>query len=104
MIGESPSFVLTRHAGTAYGQLMSEYVVTQMVNWERQLYGFHVDQLNSQWNQQRRLAVTHPRMLSTLTIGILGVGTIGRRSKLKKYLLYIMDISCYIFNFTTSDP
>ena len=68
----------------SYGQLISEYIVAQVVNWERQMYGFHSDQLNSQWNQQRRMAVTHPRMLSTLTIGILGVGTIGKRGKLKE--------------------
>lgn len=65
---------------------MSEYVVTQMVNWEREMYGFHADQLNSQWNLQRRVAITPPRMLSSLTIGILGLGTIGRRSKLHKII------------------
>ena len=84
LICDCPSFLLTRHAGTSYGQLMSEYIVAQIVNWERQMYGFHADQLNSQWNQERRLTITHPRMLSTLTIGILGVGTIGRKSQLKK--------------------
>ena len=84
MIEDSPSFLMTRHAGICYGQLMSEYIVAQMVNWERQMYGFHSDQLNSQWNEERRIAVVNPRMLSTLTIGILGVGTIGKRGKLKE--------------------
>ena len=79
MIKASAPFLLTRHAGSSYGQLMSEYIVAQMVNWERQLYGFHTDQLNSQWSEQRRAAADNPRMLSNLTIGILGVGTIGKR-------------------------
>lgn len=90
MINDSPSFLLTRHAGTCYGQLMSEYVVAQMVNWEREMYGFHADQLDSRWNLQRRVAITPPRMLSSLTIGILGLGTIGRRSKLKIYKINIV--------------
>lgn len=69
---------------------MSEYVVAQMVNWEREMYGFHADQLDSRWNLQRRVAITPPRMLSSLTIGILGLGTIGRRSKLKIYKINIV--------------
>ena len=84
MISDSPSFLLTRHAGASYGQMISEYVVAQMVNRERQFYGFHADQLNSRWSLERRGAVTYPRMLSSLTIGILGVGAIGRRSTLKE--------------------
>lgn len=83
LVRDSPLFLLTRHAGGSYGQLMSEYVVAQMVNWERQLYSFHTDQLNSLWNQKRVDDITsNCRMLSDLTIGILGVGVIGRRGKL----------------------
>lgn len=79
---DSPRFLLTRHAGGSYGQLMSEYVVAQMVNWERQLYGFHTDQLNSLWNQKRLDDTSNCRKLSDLTIGILGVGVVGRRGML----------------------
>lgn len=81
LMGDSLPFLLTHHAGSSYAQLMSEYVVSQMVNWERQHYGFYSDQLRSRWSQERRVAVDNPRMLSSLTIGILGVGTIGKRGE-----------------------
>ena len=84
LVRDSPPFLLTRHAGGSYGQLMSEYVVAQMVNWERQLYGFHTDQLNSEWNQKRLHETSIVRKLSELTIGILGVGEIGKRGMLGK--------------------
>ena len=83
MKGSLP-FVLTRHAGASYGQLMSEYVVAQMINWERQLYGFHGDQLNCLWNEKRLEETRSPRMLSNLSIGVLGVGVIGRRGVLSR--------------------
>ena len=43
-----PSFLLTRHGGI-FGQLMAEYVVAQMVNWERRLYNTYDDQKKQRW-------------------------------------------------------
>ena len=43
-----PSFLLTRHGGI-FGQLMAEYVVAQMVNWERRLYNTYDDQKKQKW-------------------------------------------------------
>ena len=43
-----PSFLLTRHGGI-FGQLMAEYVVAQMVNWERRLYNTYDDQKKRRW-------------------------------------------------------
>ena len=81
LVRDSPPFLLTRHAGGSYGQLMAEYVVAQMVNWERQLFGFREDQLKSVWNPSRIDDAEKFRMLSDLTIGILGVGVIGKRGR-----------------------
>lgn len=43
-----PLFLLTRH-GDGFGQLMSEYVVAQAVNWERRLFRAHDDQEKKRW-------------------------------------------------------
>ena len=66
--------------------------MAQMVNWERQLHGFHKDQVNLIWNMERKDEASNFRMMSDLTIGILGVGIIGRKGE-ERERGYLHDMS-----------
>lgn len=65
---------LTR-LGPVYGPHVSDYVISQIVSFERKLRDLHVQQQNSEW----RVAATPYRLLKSLTVGVMGVGEIGRQ-------------------------
>lgn len=74
----TPSFLFTRSGGV-FGQVMAEYVIGQIIANERMFYSMHDAQKCSQWAQQRYAECC--RSLRDISIGILGVGDIGRRSE-----------------------
>ena len=71
----APKFTLTRHVGTSFGQQMGEYVLAQIMIRERNLYDINCSMNQCKWQVLTRA----PRMLPSLTIGILGAGSIGKR-------------------------
>ena len=72
---ELPNFILTRHVGTSFGQQMGEYVLVQILARERRLFAISSDMEQCKWPWQDHA----PRTLPSLSIGILGVGNIGRK-------------------------
>jgi phosphoglycerate dehydrogenase-like enzyme len=58
---------------------MSEYVVANIVNHERNLMGVYENQQSNLWNRDGK--ISNYRTIADLTIGILGVGTIGTHSE-----------------------
>lgn len=90
-----PSFTLTRQVGS-FGQQMGEYVLAQILARERNLFSVDREMRQHQWwvLQQCHLVLSNSislpsrrwhnqvcRTLPTLSIGILGVGQIGRRGE-----------------------
>ncbi|XP_077278971.1 glyoxylate/hydroxypyruvate reductase A [Temnothorax americanus] len=69
-------YTLTRFSDESFGLAMSEYVIAQIVNHERDQRQQYENQRLAVWKQEGRL-VNH-RLIRDLTIGILGVGTIGK--------------------------
>ena len=65
---------MTRFAG-AFGPLMAEYVVGHLVAHQRQFFGLLDDQKHKKWEKELR---GDYKPLSSLSIGILGVGEIGQ--------------------------
>ncbi|XP_064398289.1 glyoxylate/hydroxypyruvate reductase A-like [Halichondria panicea] len=70
-------FILTRHAGS-FGILMAEYVIAQIVCRERKLLIAHQNQLQHKWDKTP-WSTRQERLLSSLSIEILGVGAIGSK-------------------------
>ncbi|XP_042899447.1 glyoxylate/hydroxypyruvate reductase A [Parasteatoda tepidariorum] len=70
----SPNFTLTRYVDPYFGELMSNYVIAQIINIERDLYALHDKQKSSEW---ARPNFPHSRVISDLKIGILGSGKLG---------------------------
>lgn len=68
-------FTLTRFSDINFGRLMSEYVVAFIVNYERELFRVYENQKQQKWDRSGTIFVH--RNISDLTVGILGVGTIG---------------------------
>lgn len=69
-------YVLTRFSDETFGLAMSEYVIAQIVNYERDQKQQYENQKLAVWKQEGRLK--DHRFIHDLTIGILGVGTIGK--------------------------
>ncbi|XP_013418904.1 uncharacterized protein LOC106179724 [Lingula anatina] len=69
-----PDFTLTRFAGK-FGPAMAEYVVGNIVARERHFQEMRQDQERCKWNWSAR---ANYRLLSTLSLGILGLGEIGK--------------------------
>ncbi len=65
---------LCRFAHDSFSQLIAEYSVAQVINWERQFFKMN------QWQTQKFWPTEHqmPRCLNQLTIGILGYGNMGK--------------------------
>nr|XP_006822268.1 PREDICTED: putative D-3-phosphoglycerate dehydrogenase-like [Saccoglossus kowalevskii] len=70
---ELPKFKLSRYAGV-FGPHMAEYVIGSIIARERSFHLLKKDQEKCEWNRPLR---SEYRLLSTLSIGILGAGDIG---------------------------
>ncbi|KAK7101574.1 glyoxylate/hydroxypyruvate reductase A-like [Littorina saxatilis] len=66
-------FILTR-PGHGFGDLMSEYVIGQIIARERDFEGIRLKQQKREWDK----SYDYFRPLFTLSIGILGYGAIGK--------------------------
>lgn len=71
----SPRFTLTRHVGTSFGQQMGEYVLFQILQLERKWFSVQKNMEQRKWEWM----FTAPRTLPSLSIGVLGVGHIGKK-------------------------
>lgn len=63
---------------------MSEYIVNNIVNYERNIFQVYENQKQKIWSQNGN--IFNHRSIGDLTIGILGIGQIGNFSK------------CYLYN------
>lgn len=72
-------YIITRFTGESFGRSMSEYVVSQIVNFERDQRKQYENQKECLWSQAGKIA--NHRHLNELTIGVLGLGEIGNFSK-----------------------
>ncbi|KAH0546802.1 glyoxylate/hydroxypyruvate reductase A-like [Cotesia glomerata] len=70
------NFVATRFVDSAYGLDMAEYVVMQIVAHERNQWKEYEAQKKSFWSSDSMFG--QRRLLSDMTIGIMGVGNIGK--------------------------
>ncbi|XP_070152044.1 glyoxylate/hydroxypyruvate reductase A [Polyergus mexicanus] len=70
------NYILTRFSGELFGLAMSEYVIAQIVNFERDQRQQYENQRLAVWKENGKL--TNHRLIRDLTIGILGLGTIGK--------------------------
>lgn len=57
---------------------MAEYTIAQIVSYERNFHQMYANQKAFNWNHDGK--ISNHRLLSDLTIGILGTGTIGMKS------------------------
>ncbi|KAG8186189.1 hypothetical protein JTE90_008719 [Oedothorax gibbosus] len=71
---QPPNFTLTRYVDPYFGELMSNYVIAQIINIERGFYLYHDKQKTAEWS---RPFFPDFRVLSDLTVGILGAGKLG---------------------------
>lgn len=81
-------FLLTRFSGDHFGRMMSEYVISNIVNHERDFDKVYKNQIARNWNIEGK--IHSYRVISDLTIGILGIGQIGSRGKFLKLTLFIL--------------
>ncbi|XP_071171383.1 uncharacterized protein in proB 3'region-like [Mytilus edulis] len=73
---EKPPRVLLSQGGTAFTDLMAEYVLGYILAKEKNIFGMYEDQKNKVWKPEE---YKNPRLLSNLRLGILGAGQIGTR-------------------------
>lgn len=76
------NYILTRFSDESFGLAMSEYVIAQIVNHERDQRQQYENQKNAVWKTEGKLK--DHRLIHDLTIGILGLGNIGKSGKLEK--------------------
>lgn len=73
-----PPFTISRFTGKHYGTLISEYVIANIINFERAIYEISDNQKMCKWNRDGKISAYRP--LPELTIGIMGLGSIGNIS------------------------
>lgn len=76
---EEPKVLITRFTGKHFGTLMGEYVIANIINNERDMFKIKENQLQKLWNKDGK--ISSYRSLNELNIGILGLGSIGNKSR-----------------------
>lgn len=76
---QPPPFLMTRFSGKHFGTLMSEYVIANLINNERALFEIRDNQKKTEWITAGK--IFEHRTLHELTIGIMGLGNIGKESR-----------------------
>ncbi|GFT41511.1 hypothetical protein NPIL_166381 [Nephila pilipes] len=71
---KAPNFMLTRYMDSYFEELMSNYVIAQIINIERGMYMYRDEQKSTTW---ARPFFPDFRVLSDLIVGILGAGNLG---------------------------
>ncbi|CAG2066485.1 unnamed protein product, partial [Timema podura] len=79
-------YQFTRFSGRFFGIAMAEYVVSNIVNWERDYKNVYRGQCEGIWIKDKVFA--DYRTISDLTIGILGMGAIGKHDGRKPNLTF----------------
>lgn len=77
--GRQPQFIACRFTGQSFAQLMFEYCVSFIIAHERDFLLHIRHQRDKDWNTAKNLTKRNPRILSELSICVLGVGSIGCR-------------------------
>lgn len=77
------NYVVTRFSSKAFGLAMSEYVIANIFNFERNQREQYKNQAQRQWITSGKI-LSH-RLICDLSVGVLGLGNIGKSSK---YILY----------------
>lgn len=72
-----PKFIATRYTGDSYGHLMFEYSLSYIISKERGFRDHQLNQSTKDWLQMRSVTPGKYRLLSELTVSILGIGSIG---------------------------
>ncbi|CAG0895246.1 unnamed protein product [Darwinula stevensoni] len=70
-----PTFTVTRFSGDHFGKQMSEYVLAQVVNFERKFFLCHQNQSQGKWIADGN--IKYYRLIKDMTCGVMGVGKIG---------------------------
>lgn len=73
------NYVITRFSDNTFGFAMAEYVVAHIFNFERNQKQQYENQKNSQWGTDGK--ISNHRLICDLSVGILGLGNIGKSSK-----------------------
>ncbi|XP_015588309.1 uncharacterized protein LOC107264501 isoform X2 [Cephus cinctus] len=76
LYGKDVNYRITRFSGINFGMAMSEYVISQIVNYERDQKRQYENQKSAAWIDDHK--ISKHRLIMDLTVGILGVGTIGK--------------------------
>lgn len=74
--GREISCRITRYSDASFGLAISEFTVASIVNHERNQREQYENQKLKKWSQDGR--ISKHRLISDLTIGILGIGSIGK--------------------------
>ncbi|KAG8227557.1 hypothetical protein J437_LFUL000657 [Ladona fulva] len=70
-------FQITRFSGpSAFGYRMGEYLISQIVMHERELIKVRQNQMKKLWSREGK--IMNHRSLADLTVGVLGLGAIGK--------------------------
>ncbi|CAK9817587.1 Glyoxylate/hydroxypyruvate reductase A [Anthophora quadrimaculata] len=79
------NYTVTRFSSKSFGLAMSEYVIAHIFNFERAQRQQYENQKHNQWQTNEK--ISNHRLICDLSVGILGLGNIGKSiaQKLKTF-------------------
>ncbi|CAH0560188.1 unnamed protein product [Brassicogethes aeneus] len=72
-----PNFEISRFSGDVFGRIMGEYVLGNVVNFERDFFRVRENQRGKLWCTEGK--IEGYRSIGDLTFGVMGLGNIGGR-------------------------